>query len=261
MTKHTPTASMTAPSPAADIDGVVAALDGIVEDCRAHGCRLGLFAALYRRVTVEVKGRLDKGQFVDAERMERLDTAFANRYLEAYAAHRSGGAPTRAWAAAFAARDDDALVVLQHLLLGMNAHILLDLGVTTAEIAARHGAHGLKHDFDHINGVLADLVDEIQDEVGRSSALLRTLDRWGGRLDERALGFGLATARRRAWRPALALRGTPARFTSGVVTQIDRRVERVAGRIRRPPLRLGAALAPLREAEREPVPVLIERLA
>lgn len=250
-----------APSPARDIDQVVRALDGIVDDCRQRGCRLGLFAALYRRVTVEVKGRLDKGQFVDPERMERLDTAFANRYLEAYAHHHGGRAPTRAWAAAFAARDDDALLVLQHLLLGMNAHILLDLGVTTAEIARDHGTAGLKHDFDAINGVLADLVDEIQEEVGRASALLRTLDRLGGRLDERALGFGLATARRRAWRHALALRGTPGRLTPRMVGHIDRRVERVAARIRQPPLRLGAALVPLREAEREPVRALIDRLA
>ena len=251
---------MAVPAPANSIEEVVYALDGIVEDCRQRPCRLGLFAALYRRVTVEVKGRLDKGAFVDPERMERLDTAFANRYLEAYALHRRGEAPTRAWAAAFAASGDDALLVLQHLLLGMNAHILLDLGVTTAGIARRHGTAGLKHDFDAINQVLADLVDEIQEEVGHTSALLRTLDRLGGRLDERALGFGLATARRRAWGHARVLRSTPERFRPNVVRRIDARVERVAARIRRPPL-LGVPLASLREAEREPIPALIDRLA
>lgn len=250
-----------APSPASDIDGVVRALDGIVDDCRRQHCRLGLFAALYRRVTVEVKGRMAKGQFVDAERMERLDTQFANRYLEAYARHRAGEAPSRAWAAAFAAREDARLIVLQHLLLGMNAHILLDLGVTTAAIARRHGTAGLKQDFDAINGVLADLVDEIQDEVGRTSPLLRTLDRLGGRLDERVLGFGLATARRRAWRHSVALRAAPAALQPRLVDRIDGRVERTARGIRRPPLRLDAALGPIREAEREPVGALIERLA
>ncbi len=250
-----------APAPARDIDGVVHTLDAIVDDCRQRHCRLGLFAALYRRVTVEVKGRMEKGQFVDPERMERLDTRFANRYLAAYARHRAGDAPTRAWAAAFAAREDDRLVVLQHLLLGMNAHILLDLGVTTAEIARRHGTDGLKHDFDAVNGVLADLVDEIQEEVGRTSGLLRTLDWLGGRWDERVLGYGLATARRRAWRHALALRATPAALRPRLIDRIDGRVERTALGIRRPPLRLDAALAPIREAEREPVGALIDRLA
>ena len=250
-----------APAPATDIDGVVRALDGIVDDCRRRHCRLGLFAALYRRVTVEVKGRMAKGQFVDAERMERLDTQFANRYLEAYARHQAGEPPTRAWAAAFDARDDDQLVVLQHLLLGMNAHILLDLGVTTAHVARRHPTAGLKHDFDAVNGVLADLVDEIQEEVGRTSGLLRALDRLGGRLDERVLGYGLATARRRAWRHAIALRATPSPLQPRLVDRIDVRVERTARAIRRPPLRLGSALGPIREAEQGPIGDLIERLA
>ena len=251
---------MTAPSPARDIDEVVDALDGIVDDCCRRGCRLGLFAALYRRVTVEVKGRIDKDGFADPERMERLDTAFANRYLVAYARHRRGERPSRAWAAAFAARGDDGLVVLQHLLLGMNAHILLDLGVTTAEVARRHGDDGLRHDFDAINGVLADLVDEIQDEVGHGSAALRALDRMGGRLDEAVLGFGLARARRRAWRHAHTLRGTPPRHVPRVIGHIDRRVAQTAWRIRRPPLPLGAALDSLRRAEAAPVADLIDRL-
>ena len=254
-------AATTAPAPAADIDGVVHALDGIVEDCRTRGCRLGLFAALYRRVTVEVKGRMDKGQFRDADRMERLDTQFANRYLVAYGQHRAGDPPSRAWTAAFAARDDDGLVVLQHLLLGMNAHILLDLGVTTAEIARAHGTADLKHDFDAINRVLADLVDEIQDEIGRTSPLLRTLDRLGGRLDERLLGYGLARARRRAWRHSLALRAAPERISPHLIGRIDGRVERIASGIRMPPRRVRIALETLREAEREPVRTLIDRLA
>ena len=214
-----------APDPAPDIDGVVRALDDIVDDCRRQHCRLGLFAALYRRVTVEVKGRMEKGQFVDADRMERLDTRFANRYLEAYARHRAGETPSRAWAAAFDAREDGQLIILQHLLLGMNAHILLDLGVTTAEIARDHGTTGLKHDFDAINGVLADLVDEIQDEVGQTSALLRTLDRLGGRLDERVLGFGLATARRRAWRHSVALRAAPTALQPRLIDRIEAKQE------------------------------------
>ncbi len=251
---------MRTPPPARDIHEVVRSLDAIVDDCRQRGCRLGLFAALYRRVTVEVKGRIDKDGFVDSERMERLDTTFANRYLDAYARHRRGESPTRSWAAAFEARDDDGLLVLQHLLLGMNAHILLDLGIATAEVAARHGTHGLQHDFDDINDVLADLVDAIQDRVGHSSPLLRTLDRIGGRLDEHVFGVGLARARGRAWRYARALQSTPGPLRPHLVGHIDRRVERVAHRIRRPPVHLLAALRPLRDAERDPIPVLIERL-
>lgn len=245
---------------ATDIDDVVAHLDAVIGDCRARGSRMGYFAALYRRVTVEVKGRMDKGQFLDAERMERLDTVFANRYLEAYHRHRRGEAPTRAWAYAFAAAEDPAPVLLQHLLMGMNAHIALDLGVAAAAVARRHRREGFKHDFDVINTVLSDLVDEIQDEVSHSSGLLRFLDGLGGRLDERLCGFCLAQARGRAWRRATALLQTPEATHPMLIDRFDRHVEQTAQRIHRPAAVPALLLYHLRRAEEAPVPALIDRL-
>jgi hypothetical protein len=245
---------------ATSIDEAVALLDDIIADCRARESRMGYFAALYRRVTVEVKGRMDKGQFVDAERMETLDTVFANRYLEAYHRHLRGEAPTRAWAYAFAAADDPEPVLLQHLLMGMNAHISLDLGIAAATVARQHPGDGFKHDFDAINTVLADLVDEIQDEVSHSSGLLRFLDDLGGRLDERLFGYGLAHARGLAWRRATALLDAPEATHSLLIDRYDRHVEQTARQIHRPVAMPGPLLACLRSAEQVPVPELIDRL-
>ena len=105
---------------------------------------MGYFAALYRRVTVEVKGRMDKGHFVDPARMEALDAVFANRYLDAYHRYRCGEGTTRAWTYAFTASADPEPTVLQHLLMGMNAHISLDLGIAAAEVALEHPGEGFK---------------------------------------------------------------------------------------------------------------------
>src|SRR5690606_4280561 len=245
---------------ATDIDDVVAHLDAVIGDCRARGCRMGYFAALYRRVTVEVKGRMDKGAFRDPERMEHLDAVFANRYLAAYHRHRRGEAPTRAWAYAFAAAEDPAPVLLQHLLMGMNAHIALDLGIAAAAVARRHGREGFKHDFDAINAVLSDLVDEIQEEVSHASGALRLLDGLGGRLDERLCGFGLARARGPAWRRAPALLRTPEAVHPLLIDRFDRHVEATARQIHRPPRASGALLSHLRRLEQAPVPALIDRL-
>ena len=244
---------------ARDIDEVVAHLDAIIADCRAQGSRMGYFAALYRRVTVEVKGRMNKGQFHDAERMERLDTVFANRYIEAYHQRRLGQPHTRAWAYSFDAADDPDPVILQHLLMGMNAHISLDLGISAAEIARAHDTTGFKEDFDTINRVLADLVDEIQDEVSQSSGILRFLDGLGGRLDERLFGFGLAQARGIAWTRATTLMEAPETKHAGLIEKYDRNVERITRQIHRP-LGVPHLLSCLREAEDLPVPDLIDRL-
>ena len=65
--------------------------------------------------------------FDDGERMERLNVAFAARCLSALGACRHGAPPTRSWALAFEAGEALRPVVLQHLLVGINAHMNLDL--------------------------------------------------------------------------------------------------------------------------------------
>src|SRR5262245_55821690 len=109
------------------IDQVIAALDDIVSDSLARGSRAGYFAALYRKVTVRVKQEIANGFFENGPRMERLDVIFANRYLDAYSRWRRGEKPTDVWKLALDATEMWRPLVLQHLLLGMNAHINLDL--------------------------------------------------------------------------------------------------------------------------------------
>src|SRR6478752_4873945 len=87
--------------PAASIDEVIARLDAIIDQAVLERDRLGFFAVLYRTVTAAVKKGVAEGRFEDGARMERLDVVFANRYLEAFDAHRNDGTPTDSWRVAF----------------------------------------------------------------------------------------------------------------------------------------------------------------
>src|SRR5690606_41399624 len=58
-------------------------------------------------------------------------------------------------------------LVLQHLLLGMNAHINLDLGIAAAETAPGTALPALKRDFDEITTLLGEMLDDVQDRIGR----------------------------------------------------------------------------------------------
>src|SRR5689334_422946 len=100
-----------------------------------NSSRLGFFASLYRIVTIIVKERCDDGFFNDNTRMRKLDVIFANRYFQAYESHKSKSRPSESWQASFDASAQRELLILQHLLLGMNAHISLDLGIATAAVA------------------------------------------------------------------------------------------------------------------------------
>ncbi len=119
--------------PASTIDEVLEHLDGTIDLAHRQKSRLGYFAALYRNVTVKVREGILAGGFEDGARMERLDVAFANRYLDALERYHRGEDLSRCWRTSFEAAQNWHPIVLQHLLLGVNAHINLDLGIAAAQ--------------------------------------------------------------------------------------------------------------------------------
>jgi hypothetical protein len=134
---------------------------------------------------------------------------FANRYLEAHARREAGEPAGAAWDVAFGAERAFWPVVLQHLLLGMNAHINLDLGVAAAAVAPGPALAALEPDFNRINEVLAGLVNDVENRLARVWPPLRRLDGLAGGADEAVIKFSLRAARDQAWRLATALAAEP----------------------------------------------------
>ena len=52
------------------IDDVIEALDEIIQECKDNQVPLGYFAALYRKVTIQVKEGIAEDFFDDGPRME-----------------------------------------------------------------------------------------------------------------------------------------------------------------------------------------------
>ena len=183
------------------IDAVVSALDGVIADARRRHDRSGWFAAMYGQTTRAVRAGVVAGAFDDAGRMEEFVTRFASRYLGPL----SGGAVPRCWQIAFDAAASRDHVILQHLLLGINAHVNLDLAVVAAEIAPGDQIHGLHDDFMRINAVLAALMPKVRTCIGRFSPLLDVIDRVGGGDDDEMLRFSIRVARDEAWQQAVTM--------------------------------------------------------
>ena len=186
------------------IQEVIDQLEVIMDWATDHASALAYFPCLYHRVTVAVAEGIDQGAFEDGLRMEKLDVAFANRYFEALYQYVKGEEPTESWKVAFEASHLQSPLVMQHLLLGINAHINLDLGISAAEIMFPQTIDQLEEDFIRINRVLADLTQEVQKDLNRVSPALRILDALGGKKDEYLATFSLNKAREYAW--AIALR-------------------------------------------------------
>ncbi len=245
---------------ATTIDEVIDQLTDIMDCAYRDRSRLGYFATLYRKVTLRIKAGIAEGRFEDGPRMERFDVVFANRYFDAWQLFRNGGQPSMAWLVAFRAARNWRLLIMQHLLLGVSTHVNLDLGIAAAQVAPGDALPSLKHDFEVINTLLAELLDEVQDNVAAFSPWLWLLDRLGGRTDEVLINFSMTKARDAAWSVAERLAPLSPEDQAQEIAALDRKVTTLAYLIQTPGFLLSMGLLGIRLAESDNATRIIERL-
>lgn len=216
------------------IDEAIDILSKIVIKSRETNSAMGFFAALYRKVTIRIKEGIALGEFEDNPRMEVLDVIFANRYIMAHEQYSNGITPTQSWAIAFAATKENKCLILQHLLLGINAHINLDLGIAAVETTGKGNLSDLKNDFDKINDLLADMVEDVQLKIAKVSPLIGMLDKVAGNRDERLTNFSIKTARIGAWEFATKLYTSRLGDRTFIIKERDLRIAALAHQLARP---------------------------
>jgi hypothetical protein len=200
---------------------VVADLTTVVAACRDEGSALGIFPAMYRTVTITVGDGIDAGVFDAPERVRELVTVFADLYLDAFDTHRAGGEAPLAWAVAFDEAARGRCSICEHLLLGMNAHINLDLGIAAAAVCTPVDHAALRDDFDRVNAVLFALLGELQAAMGAVSPWMARLDRLGLGVDEAVMRLGIGGARRDAWEFSERLVAVPERERPALIAERD----------------------------------------
>jgi Family of unknown function (DUF5995) len=191
--------------PATTIDGVIDRLQDLIDECITTRSRLGYFAALYKRMTMAVKDGMKRGVFDDNARIEALDVMFANRYLATRTRYLAGELQGVCWLQAYGAAQSDAHVVLQQLLVAMNPHIMLDLGVAAARTCPGAELAGLAKDFATINAVIYDLMPVVDAELDALSPVSATIDHTIGRFKDKAIFGAMEKGRTTAWDFAKAL--------------------------------------------------------
>jgi Family of unknown function (DUF5995) len=245
---------------AEEIAEVLDRLDAEIESGLSSGSRHIFFTCLYRRVTKQVMDDIERGRFEDGPRLAKLDVVFANRYLAALHAYQARERASRSWEAAFEAAERGRLTVLQHLLLGINAHINLDLGIAAAEIAPGASLPALRRDFDEISDLLGEMLDDVQDRLAMVSPWLGLLDMIGGRTDEEICTFCIGGARDLAWRWAEKFARLDPPELSPEIESLDRKVAFLSLPIRKPTPLLATSLALVRMRESGDVPKIVDAL-
>lgn len=242
-----------------NIDEVIIRLGEIIDEAEQTNDPAGYFAALYQKVTIKVKDGIEQNFFDNGKRMEQFDILFALRYIEAWDAWKQNHLVTLSWQIAFECTNQNHLIVLQHMLLGMNAHINLDLGIAAAE-ASGENLEDIQEDFDKINEILSDLVHEVQDSLSSIWPFLKVLLRWSGKVDDYLVDFSMKKARDGAWKFAESYFNTPDKEKRQCIETRDKKVRDVVNVILKPGLLASLVLWIIRVSERGTVREKIQKL-
>lgn len=216
------------------IQGVLDALDEIIDKTREENNCHCTFTHVYRRTTFEILKAINEGRFEYPERMAKLDVIFANLYIDAYHSYVNAVPTSKSWTLAFNSKSD-RISIIQHILLGMNVHINMDLAVAAATVCKGKDILNLKHDFMLINQILAELVDNVQGGLGRSSPMMRMIDMIGMKKDEWVIGSGIKMARDFAWAHAMELAIMDRSTWDIRILEIDEKVFAMGEQIKKPP--------------------------
>jgi hypothetical protein len=169
--------------------------------------RRAIFLRCYSMMTANMLQAIDEGRFEDREWVDRLMHRFADYYFDALACYDCGEDVPEVWKDVHesAARHD--LHVLQHLLLGVNAHINYDLVLTLHEMLrdewatlSPEGRERRYRDHRLVNTIIGETIDKVQDEVVEKYApMMDLVDRLLGRLDEKLLLQLITRWRENVW--------------------------------------------------------------
>lgn len=192
------------------VSEVAICLEAFETDCLSRRDRRGVFATAYLQITRAIGAALEEDVFEDPAWTGRYLICFANLYRTALLACENGdsaGMP-KSWRIAFdAARNGEGLVI-QHLMLGINAHINHDLALALGKVGIDPERARRYADHTRVNDVLERATVTLKHEVSRKYApILERLDWIAGKFDDEATKFSIPKAREHAWSFAVAFAG------------------------------------------------------
>ncbi|HUF38872.1 MAG TPA: DUF5995 family protein [Anaerolineales bacterium] len=188
-------------------------LNRLLQKWEQTGDRRIIFAHTYALMTANMQRAQERGSFHDKGWVSLLLNAFAARYFDALRLFESAPFSTPPiWRVAFDVAGNDQAFVVQHLLLGVNAHINYDLTISLtmvlkAEWAGLDEAQRQQRYEDHtrVNEVIAATFDEAQDLViARYAPRLDRLMQSTREFDGLLVSALITSWREQAWEHAVA---------------------------------------------------------
>lgn len=186
-------------------------MQALVEQWEQAGDRRADFLACYRLMTANMLAAIEAGEFHDAGWVAALLEHFAEYYFVALDDYAAGSAGTPVvWRFTFDTATQGEVLVLQNLLLGINAHINYDLVLALVDLldpewgSLTPERRQLRYeDHHHVNAIIGRTVDSVQDQVvDPSLPAMRLVDALLGPVDEWLASRLISSWRESVWNAA-----------------------------------------------------------
>lgn len=205
-----PTLQSLLQTPYATVDEVVLSFLTLEDLFRLRLDQRAVFVTAYLHITQDIQGKLRQGGFFhDDAWLTRYLLAFANRYRAALSQYEQGNSSLvpKSWRLSFEASSQGRALVIQDLLLGINAHINHDLSLSLVEAGIEEPLRAARlADHNRVNEVIRQITGDIQLRIANQySAALGALDRLFGGLDEGFTNFSFEKARAHSWEMAVSV--------------------------------------------------------
>jgi hypothetical protein len=237
------------------IDDVVSGLQRIRRHLEPERDRRGVFLNAYLLASLNVASLVAAGYFEDNEWVSRYSAIFGDQYRQVMLDYERGALDQlpRAWRIAFNRTKDPAILMPQHLALGMNAHLGRDLPYAILHIGLDDETRDLRYrDHCRINDALRPAITQAQRLLCRvyTPALCRVVE-WLRPLIFTIGTYAFHRGREVAWRTGVRMvdAATEEHRTRVADRHEDRAVERAGRILAFSRCRLPRLLAWLRKAE------------
>lgn len=168
----------------------------------------GVFATAYLHITRSIRNALGSGTFLDDDWAELYLIRFANLYRIAvlnYETQKFDLVP-KSWLVSFNLAKKKEGLIIQHLLLGINAHINHDLAIALFDVKIDPRRDQKYTDHTNVNLILEKATEGLKKDIAEKYApILDRLDKGFGTLDDEITEFSIPKAREHAWSFAIAL--------------------------------------------------------
>lgn len=190
------------------VSGVISSFEWLENNFFQHEDLRGVFATAYLHITRSINEAIQTQSFHDNAWSEKYLIRFANLYRVALLNYETGSSKLvpKSWRVAFDLAENKEGLIIQHLVLGINAHINHDLAIALFDVKIDPDRDHKYADHADVNLILEKATDGLKRSVIEKYApILQRLDRGLGTIDDEITAFSIPKAREHAWSFAIAL--------------------------------------------------------